>query len=73
MQHHFAEGVQAGEFSFVARQSGDHIICFWVTADDPKATLSIEFIWRTGVVAKDWSNIAKKSKVDVSLNVLLFL
>lgn len=39
--------------------------CFWATESNPKTTLTIDFEWKTGVAAKDWSNVAKKGQVDV--------
>jgi hypothetical protein len=34
-------------------------------------TLNIDFDWKTGVAAKDWTNVAKKGSVDVSQLALL--
>ena len=65
--HHFAEHVQSGQFAFVAHQSGDYLVCFFGDkTHDSQRTLSIDFVWKTGVAAKDWSKIAKKSHIDVS-------
>ncbi|XP_045810636.1 transmembrane emp24 domain-containing protein p24delta9-like [Trifolium pratense] len=63
-KYHVAERVQAGQFAFVAYESGDYQICFIDTTEDRQVTLSIDFDWRTGLPAVDRSNIAKKSHVD---------
>ncbi|AES96848.1 hypothetical protein MtrunA17_Chr5g0417891 [Medicago truncatula] len=63
--HHLATHVQSGQFAFVAHQSGDYLVCFFGDkTHDSQATLSIDFVWKTGVAAKDWSKIAKKSHID---------
>ncbi|GAU51563.1 hypothetical protein TSUD_414200 [Trifolium subterraneum] len=63
--HHFAEHVQSGQFAFVAQESGDYLVCFWSDAsNNHQVTLSIDFEWKTGVAAKESSNIVKKSKID---------
>ena len=40
--------------------------CFWAVDHNPVETLTVDFDWKTGVAAKDWSNVAKKGQVDVS-------
>ncbi|PNX97537.1 transmembrane emp24 domain-containing protein p24delta9-like, partial [Trifolium pratense] len=65
--HHLADHVQAGQFAFVSHDSGDYLVCFWADAsNNPQATLSIDFEWKTGVAGKDSFNIAKRSKIEVS-------
>lgn len=64
--HHLGDHIQSGQFAFVAVEDGDHVACFWGTEHNPQITLTIDFDWRTGVAAKDWSNIAKKGHIDVS-------
>ncbi|KAK7844537.1 transmembrane emp24 domain-containing protein p24delta7, partial [Quercus suber] len=49
--YHFGDNVEAGNFAFTAAESGP-------------VTVTIEFDWRTGVAAKDWSNVAKKGQVE---------
>ncbi|XP_019422371.1 PREDICTED: transmembrane emp24 domain-containing protein p24delta9-like [Lupinus angustifolius] len=63
--YHYGDKVQSGQFAFLAAESGDYMTCFWATEHDPKATLTIDFEWKSGVAAKDWSNVAKKGQVDV--------
>ncbi|CAI8587978.1 unnamed protein product [Vicia faba] len=63
--YHYAEHVQSGQFAFVAPESGNYVVCFWVdSTHDSGVTLSIDFVWKAGVVARDWSNIAKQTNVD---------
>ncbi|KAM1743671.1 hypothetical protein ACFX12_013545 [Malus domestica] len=38
--------------------------CFWALDHKPQTTLTIEFDWKTGVAAEDWSNVAKKGTID---------
>lgn len=40
--------------------------CFWAPDHKPELTLSVEFEWKSGIEAKDWTNVAKKGSVDVS-------
>lgn len=65
--YHFSELVESGQFAFVAAEAGDYMACFWAPVFKPETTLTIEFDWKTGVAAKDWSNVAKKGTVDVSI------
>ncbi|CAK8536669.1 unnamed protein product [Lathyrus sativus] len=63
--HDYAEHVQSGQFSFVAQESGNYLVCFWVDSTrDSGVTLSVDFVWKTGVAAADWSKIAKQTNVD---------
>lgn len=64
--YHQSEYVQSGQFAFEAVENGDYMACFWVGHQKPQVTLTIDLDWRTGVAAKDWSNVAKKSHIDVS-------
>ena len=45
--------------------------CFWAISRKPAMTLTIDFDSKIGVVAKDWTNVAKKGFVDVSQLVWL--
>lgn len=71
--YHYSELVESGQFAFVAAEAGDYMACFWAPDHKPQITLTIEFDWKTGVAAKDWSNVAKKGSVDVSLFLFLLL
>jgi hypothetical protein len=59
--------VGSGQFAFTAPEEGDYMACFWGPDHKPPITMAVDFDWRTGVAAKDWSNVAKKGQVDVSL------
>ncbi|XP_022973302.1 transmembrane emp24 domain-containing protein p24delta9-like [Cucurbita maxima] len=61
---HYSDKVESGQFAFVAAEAGDFMTCFWAPDHQPQVTLSVDFDWRTGVAAKDWSNVAKKGSVD---------
>jgi len=65
--YHFGDHVDSGNYAFTAAEAGDHTACFWIPDDkDAPSMVTVEFEWRTGVAAKDWSKIAKKGQVEVS-------
>ncbi|KAK7374551.1 hypothetical protein VNO80_07982 [Phaseolus coccineus] len=61
--YHYGDNVLFGDFAFTAAESGDYTACFSVQAHttDP---VTIDFVWKTGVAAKDWNNVAKKGQID---------
>ncbi|XVE85822.1 hypothetical protein DITRI_Ditri17bG0121900 [Diplodiscus trichospermus] len=61
---HSAEKMEKGQFAFTAAEEGDYMACFGAPDHSPQITLTVDFDWRTGVHAKDWSNVAKKGQVD---------
>ncbi|KAL2946693.1 hypothetical protein AAZX31_20G028700 [Glycine max] len=63
--YHYGDRVQTGQFAFAAVEAGDYMTCFWAVDHNPVETLTVDFDWKTGVAAKDWSNVAKKGQVDV--------
>ncbi|GKU99577.1 hypothetical protein SLEP1_g12404 [Rubroshorea leprosula] len=63
--YHYSEGVESGQFAFTSAEAGDYMACFWAPDHSPQETMTIDFDWRTGVHAKDWSNVAKKGQVEV--------
>ncbi|CAK7322957.1 unnamed protein product [Dovyalis caffra] len=63
--YHHGDQVDSGNFAFTASEAGDYTACFSAADHNPETTLAIEFDWKTGVAAKDWSKIAKKERVDV--------
>ncbi|MCH98062.1 transmembrane emp24 domain-containing protein p24delta9-like [Trifolium medium] len=67
--YHYGDRVQSGQFAFVAAEAGDYMTCFWAVDNKPEVTLTIDLEWKTGVAAKDWSNVAKKGQVDVSIQI----
>ncbi|CAN1322492.1 Transmembrane emp24 domain-containing protein p24delta7 [Linum perenne] len=62
--YHVGENVEKGTFAFTASETGDYSACFWTPHHIPLLTNTVDFNWRSGVAAKDWSNIAKKGKVE---------
>ncbi|CAH9118683.1 unnamed protein product [Cuscuta epithymum] len=62
--YHYVEHVESGNFAFTAAESGNYIVCFWAPDHKPPFTLSIEFDWKTGFAAKDWSKVAKKDQIE---------
>ncbi|XP_063940586.1 transmembrane emp24 domain-containing protein p24delta7-like [Daucus carota subsp. sativus] len=38
--------------------------CFWALDHKPPTTMTVDFDWKSGVAAKDWSNVAKKGSID---------
>ncbi|TYI83974.1 hypothetical protein E1A91_D05G332000v1 [Gossypium mustelinum] len=62
---HTAEKVETGQFAFTAAEDGDYMACFWAEDHSPQIIMTVDFDWRSGVQAKDWSNVAKKGQVDV--------
>ncbi|WCJ22193.1 emp24/gp25L/p24 family/GOLD family protein [Euphorbia peplus] len=63
--YHYADHVESGQFAFAAPEEGDYMACFWAPDHKPAVTLTIDFEWRTGVAAKDWTNVAKKGSIDM--------
>lgn len=68
VEYHTAEQVQSGQFAFTAVEGGDYMTCFRAPEHHTTpTTLTIEFEWKTGIAAMDWSTVAKKGQVDVSV------
>ena len=64
--YHHGDQVDSGNFAFTTAEAGDYTTYFTALEHKPETTVAIEFEWKTGVAAKDWSKIAKKEKVEVS-------
>ncbi|XP_077224597.1 emp24/gp25L/p24 family/GOLD family protein [Tasmannia lanceolata] len=62
---HYSDHVESGNFAFTSTEAGDYLACFWALDHKPSTMVTIEFEWKTGVAAKDWSNVAKKGQIDV--------
>ncbi|KAL7215149.1 hypothetical protein ACSBR1_027336 [Camellia fascicularis] len=58
--------MESGQFSFQAAEARDYMTCFWALDHKPQSMITIDFDWKTGVAAKDWTNVAKKGTIDVS-------
>lgn len=63
--YHNGNHVSSGNFAFTASESGDYSTCFYVYDRKPPRAMLIEFDWRTGVAATDWTSVAKKGQLDV--------
>jgi len=63
--YHSTDSVESGQFAFTAAETGDYMACFYAPDHTPPITVTVDFEWRTGVAAKDWSSIAKKGSVEV--------
>ncbi|KAH6763110.1 emp24/gp25L/p24 family/GOLD family protein [Perilla frutescens var. hirtella] len=61
--YHYAEHVDRGHFAFQAVEAGDYMACFFAADVKPSTSMTIEFDWKSGVAAKDWTNVAKKGSV----------
>ncbi|XP_052211173.1 transmembrane emp24 domain-containing protein p24delta9-like [Diospyros lotus] len=62
--YHYSDHVESGQFAFQAVEAGDYMACFWAADHKPQITVTVDFEWRTGVAAKDWTNVAKKDSVE---------
>ncbi|KAL8218770.1 hypothetical protein R6Q57_022143 [Mikania cordata] len=47
-----------------AVEGGDYMACFFAIDHHPAIKFSVEFDWRSGMAAKDWSNVTKKGSID---------
>ncbi|KAJ0558144.1 putative GOLD domain-containing protein [Helianthus annuus] len=63
--YHYADRKQSGSFAFTAGEAGDYMACFWAAKQSPDKSLSIDFEWKSGLAAKDWSKVAKKGQVEM--------
>ncbi|XP_057810807.1 transmembrane emp24 domain-containing protein p24delta9-like [Salvia miltiorrhiza] len=61
--YHYAENVVWGHFAFQATDGGDYMACFFAAETRPSTFMTVDFEWKSGVAAKDWSNIAKKGSI----------
>lgn len=62
-------GVESGEFAFVATETGKHTACFWSPHFQLEAAVTVDFEWKTGIAAKDWTSVSTKGKIDVSYSL----
>ena len=64
--HHRGEEAESGDFAFTAAETGDYIACLSAPEHRPPVTVAVDFDWRSGMAAADWSNVAKKGQIEVS-------
>lgn len=62
---HQAESVESGQFAFTVGRTGPHTVCFWSPEFELSTVFPVDLEWKSSVAAKDWSNVAKKGKVNV--------
>ncbi|PPD82517.1 hypothetical protein GOBAR_DD20539 [Gossypium barbadense] len=62
--YHLGDQVDSSTFAFTAAESGDYTTCFWANKHKPPVKMTIEFDWKSGVAAEDWSKVAKKGQVE---------
>ncbi|XWS44336.1 hypothetical protein CRYUN_Cryun15aG0036400 [Craigia yunnanensis] len=65
--YHLGSHVDSGTFAFTAAEGGDYTTCFWAVEHKPPVRITIDFDWKTGVAAKDWSKVAKKGQVEYDI------
>ncbi|KAK4423719.1 Transmembrane emp24 domain-containing protein p24delta9 [Sesamum alatum] len=63
--YHYSDNVNEGHFAFQAAEAGDYMACFFAADHKPSTTITIDFDWKSGVAAKDWTNVAKKGSVEL--------
>ncbi|KAL3840559.1 hypothetical protein ACJIZ3_025150 [Penstemon smallii] len=63
--YHYSDHVNEGHFAFQATEAGDYMACFFAADHKPSTTITIDFDWKSGVAAKDWTNVAKKNSVEL--------
>lgn len=63
--YHYESRVESGNFAFTGIESGNYKACFWAPDHKPPVTVVVDFDWRIGLAAKDWSNVAKKGQIEV--------
>ncbi|VYS58983.1 unnamed protein product [Arabidopsis thaliana] len=63
--HHHAENVESGKFVFTAEETGDYMTCFVAPGYRPTAKFAVDFEWKSGVEAKDWTTIAKRGQITM--------
>nr|GMD84585.1 transmembrane emp24 domain-containing protein p24delta9-like [Ipomoea batatas] len=63
--YHNADNVPDGQFAFQTAEAGDYMACFFAADHKPPITITVDFDWKTGIAAKDWTNVAKKGSVEV--------
>ncbi|XP_059670365.1 transmembrane emp24 domain-containing protein p24delta9-like [Cornus florida] len=63
--YHYGDHVDSGTFAFTAAEAGDYMTCFWTPDHKPMIIVSVDFEWKSGVAAKDWSKVAKKGQIEV--------
>ncbi|XP_047953264.1 transmembrane emp24 domain-containing protein p24delta9-like [Salvia hispanica] len=61
--YHYAENIAWGHFAFQAADDGDYMACFYAAETKPSSFMTVDFDWKSGVAASDWSRVAKKGSL----------
>lgn len=64
--YHYSDHVTEGHFAFQAVEAGDYMACFFAADHKPSTSITVDFDWKSGVAAKEWTSVAKKGSVEVS-------
>ncbi|KAK8484507.1 hypothetical protein V6N13_061559 [Hibiscus sabdariffa] len=62
--YHIGDNADSDNFSFTAAENGGYSACFLEINHQPPVRITIDFVWRTGIAAKEWPMVAKKGQVD---------
>ncbi|CAM8878420.1 unnamed protein product [Rhodiola kirilowii] len=62
--YHKADQVESGQFAFTAPENGNYHACFFAPKHKPEVSIIVDFEWKSGIEAKDWTNVAKKGSID---------
>ncbi|KAL1551068.1 transmembrane emp24 domain-containing protein p24delta9-like [Salvia divinorum] len=63
--YHLSDHVTEGHFAFQVVEAGDYMACFFADDSTPSTTMSVDFDWKSGVAAKEWTSVAKKGSVEL--------
>ncbi|XP_042010970.1 transmembrane emp24 domain-containing protein p24delta9-like isoform X2 [Salvia splendens] len=61
--YHYAENIAWGHFAFQAADDGDYMACFYAAETKPSSFMTVDFDWKSGVAASDWTRVAKKGSL----------
>ncbi|XP_074562227.1 transmembrane emp24 domain-containing protein p24delta9-like [Curcuma longa] len=61
---HYADQVDSGNFAFTSNEAGEYLACFSARDEKPPVRMAVEFEWRTGFAAKDWTSVANKGQIE---------
>lgn len=62
--YHQADNAGEGQFAFQTAEAGDYMACFFAHDHKSPTTITVDFDWKTGIAARDWTNVAKKGSVE---------
>ncbi|GFP87340.1 transmembrane emp24 domain-containing protein p24delta7 [Phtheirospermum japonicum] len=62
--YHSSDNVNEGHFAFQTAEAGDYMTCFLAADHKPSTSFTVDFDWKSGIAAKDWTSVAKKGSVE---------